>query len=89
VACGLKGHSTKRSKACLHYVGKGKAAVPPIDLTNAAASTAAPDAAKDTADFDTLPLVALQDDDPDLALARLNDQDLCDSEGEDLYTGPI
>jgi hypothetical protein len=60
--CGLKGHSTKRSKACLHYTGKNMAA--PVSVTPPAAN-AALDPAEDTALYDTLPLVAGEQEPPD------------------------
>jgi hypothetical protein len=89
--CGLKGHSTKRSKACLHY-NISKAHAPDNGVNVTPATTKAPDAAEDTADYDTLPL----QEDPhsdveDVTLANfLNDDPaLCDLDSKDLYSAAI
>jgi hypothetical protein len=65
--CGRKGHSTARSKQCLHYNGGGPTNVPPV--ATAATTTAQQeddDARDDTDNFDQFALAEDDDDDSDI-----------------------
>jgi hypothetical protein len=80
-ACGLIGHMTRRSRACLQYSGRSVAALAPVNDLNGA-----PDPVKDMLDFDSL-IVQQQDPvDPHVAVVAIQGPaNVCDSDGMDIY----
>jgi hypothetical protein len=92
--CGKMGHTTKPSSQCNHFTGATAGRRKQATVAPPAASNAAPDAAEDMDRFDKLPLIEQEESDnevEDVTLTNLlnpRDDALCDSDGEDLYSGP-
>jgi hypothetical protein len=95
--CGKMGHTTKRSSQCDKFTGAtaGRRKQATVATAPTAATTTAPDAAEDMDRFDSLPLNEQEGSDDeveDVTLTNLlnpaRDEALCDSDGEDLYSGP-
>jgi hypothetical protein len=87
-SCGLKGHMTRRSKACLHYKGKVVTAAVTTATTATTLQCTELDPAEDMLNFDSLPIDGGPPEDSDDEVRTLlvrYDPAMCDSDGEDLY----